>query len=311
MIIIGAGLAGLLAGNMLRRHKPIIYEAQASLPNNHAALLRFRTSKVGDACGITFKKVKVSKAINYDGNLTNYNSIALQNMYSHKVTGEYHPRSIGSLEDCERYIAPENFIEQAAANLNIVYDKECALPNELGMAKRNFPIISTIPMNLIMNIIGWKEKPEFKYLPIWSITAEVPGICNLHQTIYYPGKDIWYRASITGNKLIVECIKDPVDESELTAEQIANMILFDFGIDEVITETKIKYQKYGKLLPIDDNLRKRFMLHLTQNYGIYSLGRFATWRQILMDDCVNDVNVIENMITKQDAYSNNKHWSSK
>ena len=60
MIIYGAGLAGLLAGNILRKYHPKIYEAQSELPNNHSALLRFRTSDVGTACSIPFKRVKVS-----------------------------------------------------------------------------------------------------------------------------------------------------------------------------------------------------------------------------------------------------------
>ena len=46
--IIGAGMAGLLAANMLRHRDPVILEAQKSLPNNHHALLRFRSSVVGD-----------------------------------------------------------------------------------------------------------------------------------------------------------------------------------------------------------------------------------------------------------------------
>jgi hypothetical protein len=66
MIIYGAGLAGLLAGNMLRGRLPVVKEGQSSLPNNHSALLRFRTDKVGTACAIKFKKVKVNKAIKYN-----------------------------------------------------------------------------------------------------------------------------------------------------------------------------------------------------------------------------------------------------
>ena len=49
MIIWGAGLACLLA-NMFRKWSPVVYEKQDSLPNNHNALLRFRTNQVGIAC---------------------------------------------------------------------------------------------------------------------------------------------------------------------------------------------------------------------------------------------------------------------
>ena len=54
--------------------------------------------------------------------------------------------------------------------------------------------------------------------------------------------------------------------------------------------------KYGKLLPIEEKVRKEFILYLTQKYNIFSVGRFATWRQLLLDDIVDDINVIDNMI---------------
>ena len=59
--VIGAGLAGLLAGNMLRHRDPVIHEVQPSLPNNHSAVLRFRSSAVGDVLNIPFQKVKMIK----------------------------------------------------------------------------------------------------------------------------------------------------------------------------------------------------------------------------------------------------------
>ena len=54
MIIFGAGLAGLLSANMMRSHKPTVYEFQSELPNNHGALLRFRSDKVGTATNTFF-----------------------------------------------------------------------------------------------------------------------------------------------------------------------------------------------------------------------------------------------------------------
>ena len=71
MIIYGAGLAGLLAGNMMRSFNPVVKEAQSSLPNNHGALLRFRSDKVETATAVPFKKVRVKKAIKHDGEIIN------------------------------------------------------------------------------------------------------------------------------------------------------------------------------------------------------------------------------------------------
>src|SRR5262245_20189064 len=59
MIIWGAGLAGLLAGTQFQT--ATIVEAGPEGMANHMAVLRFRTSAVGDATGIPFRKVKVYK----------------------------------------------------------------------------------------------------------------------------------------------------------------------------------------------------------------------------------------------------------
>ena len=121
MNIFGAGLAGLLAGNMFRRFKPTLHEAQSKLPNNHGALLRFRTDKVGTACAIPFKKVKVQKAIKYDGKIITEPNLFLSNLYSQKVTGSILSRSINNLDSVDRYISPWELINIMAKNCNIKY----------------------------------------------------------------------------------------------------------------------------------------------------------------------------------------------
>ena len=150
MLIYGAGMGGLLAANMLRRFKPEIREAQEKLPNNHSALLRFRTDNVGIACGIPFNKVKVSKAISYDGKIYNDPSLDFSNQYSEKVTGAILERSIHNLDNSERFIAPLNLIELMALNCNIIYSKEL----EVITNTKESPMISTIPMPVMMEICG-------------------------------------------------------------------------------------------------------------------------------------------------------------
>lgn len=299
LIIYGAGMAGLLAANMLRRFSPVIHEAASELPNNHEALLRFRSDAVSRATGIPFKKVEVTKAIVHNGEFVNPN-IALNNMYSYKVTGECHARSIGDLRPVERYIAPVNFIHQMAKSVAIEYG--CPLT---VITLRDSPIISTIPMPAMMKLCGWPEV-QFKFKTIWSVWLQITQpVIELYQTIYYPSLDLpYYRATITGSRLIIEFSNSPeAPEVPVISEMVAE-ILNDFGIPFFpnIPVPNIKEQKYGKLLPIDNEQRKAFVLALTDKYGIYSLGRFATWRQILMDDVVNDVARIESWITERDAY---------
>ena len=89
MIMIGAGMAGLLAGAMLRGDCERIIEAQDSIPNNHSAVLRFRSTVVADTLNIPFKEVKVMKAVQ-----PWQNPVADAMAYSFKNTGTSSLRSI-------------------------------------------------------------------------------------------------------------------------------------------------------------------------------------------------------------------------
>jgi len=107
--IYGAGLAGLLAGCVFQNAK--IIEAAPRHNISHKALLRFRSSAVGDAVGIPFRKVRVHKGIWFESRFQQP-SIMLANMYSRKVIGKLADRSIWNLDPVDRFIAPEDFIEQ-------------------------------------------------------------------------------------------------------------------------------------------------------------------------------------------------------
>ena len=292
MIIYGAGMGGLLTANMLRRYNPTIKEAQPSLPNNHDALLRFRSDKVAIATGIPFKKVKVSKAIKYEGKLITKPDLFLSNKYSLKVTSAYYDRSISNLEPVHRYIAPLNFISLMSNSLNIEYDK--SLSYETCKDNRE-PILSTIPMPTMMKIIGWPKQPDFKFKTIWSKRALITKPkTSLYQTVYYPSEITdCYRVSITGNVVMAEYISRPTKDGS----DIFNFLKDDFGVKSYeLKDITVSEMKYGKLLPIEEKVRKEFILYLTQQYNIFSVGRFATWRQLLLDDIVDDINVIDNMV---------------
>jgi hypothetical protein len=303
MTIIGAGMAGLVAGHYFSKGptgSPAILEAQPSLPNNHQALLRFRSANVGDVTGIPFKKALVRKSIVNSGQYHSECNPYLANMYSRKVTDEVNGRSIWNMSPAERYIAPGNFISLAAKGLNIWYDYKIEDFNVLaGMAKDD-PVISTMPMPTLMHMSGWPRIPEFKWRPIWSFQAELTEAVDVYQTLYYPQFDVpYYRASITGRRIIIEFLDDPDDPNKSFSE-----VAKDFGIwPSGYCGQSIKRQEYGKLVTSDDNVCKDFMYTMTRDYNIYSLGRFATWRQILMDDVVDDCKVIGRMIGAETSRS--------
>lgn len=112
--VIGAGMAGLFAAAVLRDECDLVLERQSDIPNNHSALFRFKSSVVGDALNIPFKKVSVVKAVHSIGN-----PVADAISYSLKTNGQARLRSIitaqGEVES--RYIAPNDFIQQLRAKV--------------------------------------------------------------------------------------------------------------------------------------------------------------------------------------------------
>lgn len=301
MKIYGAGLAGLLAANVFRKSDPVVYESQASLPNNHTALLRHREVKIAEATSIPFRKVRVTKAINYKGKQFTEPSIPLSNMYSKKVTGAYTPRSIINMDPVDRYIAPPDFIQKLAVGVNIEFGKSITKED---IANNSQPSISTIPMPTIWNMMYPDlGMPNFGFRDITVVTANIDCECDLYQTVYYANPELsLYRMSITGNKVIAEFMFTPDFDMPRHGvrderDYILHFLELDFGITGVdLCNIKTNKNKYGKIKDIDQAIRKRFMLKLTEDHSVYSLGRFATWRNILLDDVYDDCLVIDKLI---------------
>lgn len=297
----GAGMAGLIAANVLRKHNPIVYEAKSELPHNHKALLRFRTDKVSIATGIPFKKVSIRKAIWHDGQLYNESNLKFDNLYSQKVTGTVAKRSIENFHGEVRYIAPHDFIERLAEGVEIEYNHKVEQPSG-GVA------ISTLPMPLNMKISGLADSTMYECKEICSVNffIEEPFV-DVYQTIYDVDENTpFYRLSISGNEGIFEGRKEVIDalsEKDPNFNLVRLILREYFGIkDAEFTIPAKVVQPLGKIIPVDDTARRNNILNLSRERQIYSLGRFATWRQIMLDDVIGDIDVIEK-IMKQDNYN--------
>jgi len=292
MVIIGAGMAGLLAGQMLRRHSPVILEAKTSLPDNHKALLRFRSTAVSDACGIPFRHVRAVKAMYWAGEWFNESNVAANNLYAAKVVGRVIPRSIGSLGTFDRWIAPDDFPKLLAQGLNIQFNTAAEI---IADHKEHEPWVSTVPLPLVANgMLKLKKVPPMNWSPIYVARAELPESVDVYQTLYFPGLEPYYRASISGHTMIVEAMQP------LQTSLNVGMLFRQFGLPEALQPEagwEFSEQKFGKILPTDEKWRKEFIMELTRRNNIYSLGRFATWRNILLDDLVQDVRIIDQLIS--------------
>ena len=291
MLILGAGLAGCIAGLMLPGATII-----ESGPNKttHNALLRFKSLKISSAVGIPFKKVKVYKGIWHNDQSVPLTPRAIA-LYSRKVSDTIAYRSITNLDTVERYIAPQNFHELLKEQLadRIAY----------GQDFRDWysgeAIISTLP--LFVNADTFLDKKitahQTKSAPIFVNRFTIPE-CDVYMTYYFtdPTTAV-YRASITGDQLIIE-------STFKIAREDFNIVKRAFGLSGMTLEQTMynREQALGKIVPMDEKLRRSIIVELTANCNLYSLGRFATWRNLLLDDVYDDINVIKRLVNS-DLYS--------
>lgn len=281
MIIAGAGLAGLITAHAFQGI-PIL-ESSPQPSESHKALLRFRSTVVSDLTGIDFKAVNVRKAI-HDGEHEVMPSIAAANAYALKCIGKVVDRSIWNLESVVRYVAPENFYERLMDSVG--HRVEWNTPVDfIGLRTT---AISTVPLPVVCNALGIDIGEKFELAPITVARFRVPR-CDVYQTVYFPFNNTsMYRASITGDLMIVEFIGEPSGEWY-------PMIARAFGVDDLDPLGNVS-QKYGKIAPIDEKIRRALIPKLTTEFNIYSIGRFATWRNILLDDVVRDAAVVKRLI---------------
>lgn len=286
MKIIGAGLAGLLAGNIFQR--AVLIEAGSREQSNHKAVLRFRSAAVGEAVGIDFRPVTVHKGIWYQRRFVAPN-IQLANFYSQKVINKVLDRSIWHLDPVQRFIAPKDLVAQLAerCGTRIMWDTRATVED----LQHNEAVISTAPMPVLHRLLrGTEPDVEFNFAPIVVKRWLVPR-ADAFQTIYFPDPaHNLYRASITGDLLIAEFVDN-------FTEGLEEELFLAFGLMQTPTPLDFTKQRYGKIAPVDDDWRRSFILNATLQHGVYSLGRFATWRNILLDDVLHDIAVIKRLIS--------------
>lgn len=297
--IIGAGLAGLIAACHFKDAE--ILEA-GKLKANHKALLRFRDQSVSTLTGIPFKEVTVDKAIYGLDGLVTQCTIPLANQYSRKVTGQLSGRSIWNLDRVQRYIAPENFHEQLVERHRGRIFEACPITSLHEAEQALWSTVSTAPLPVILKAAGM-EVPNmtFDRAAISVAKYRIPK-CDVYQTIYFPAAHLRvFRASITGDILIVESIsaENAPRTANLSDEAELSSILFPFGLQDMrldLEPLEKVNQQYGKIVPLPAEQRHAILYELTERFGVYSLGRFATWRNILLDDVAQDISTVDRLI---------------
>jgi len=128
--------------------------------------------------------------------------------------------------------------------------------------------------------------------------------------MYYPDPALpVYRASVMGDVLSIEMVQDMLSvplnmiPELVEAQNLVTMVLDSLGIDAKDVTKLDEGSQLGKIsYAVDDRVRKNWILKLTLDHGIYSLGRFALWKNILQDDVYEDSMKIRSFIESGTHY---------
>jgi len=291
-LILGAGLSGLLAAVAFPEAR--VFESEHKPRAAHRALLRFRSPAVSQFVGIPFRQVRVRKGIWFDG-AYRAPDIRLANWYAQKVTpATLADRSIWNLEPVDRWIAPEELYFMVMERVRARVTLGCA--GTLADLKDG-PVISTIPLPIMLGIAQVTEKVSFAHAPIHVNRYRLQRGTEVHQTVYFPDPDCAvYRASVTGELLTIESMGHAHYHTITPLEELDSVLnaLGLWSAEPELVDTGT--QQYGKIVPLPDPQRKSLLSRLTRNHNVFSLGRFATWRNILLDDVITDLARIRELI---------------
>jgi hypothetical protein len=317
-LILGAGLAGTMMARILADHNPeskrivVVDQRPTQNTKNHWALLRFRDLETARALGVGVEEIEVEKAVYWHGQLHYAADITMNNTYSLKAYGNLANRSLKHLGITKRYLplstpAPLNCewgytvkrIEPGLVTTEDAHGTECEIEYEI--------CISTLPMSTLLWVTRGVEFPkvEWQSEPISVFRKKVNKIrCEVNQTIYFPESRFnIYRATLERGLFIIEYMdmgtESPIDEFE---EVIGCFGLpFSRSLFDEVEPKDFHIQEYGKIVDMDDSLRREIIYQLTDQFNIYSVGRFATWRPLRADQLVKDVYKVERMIKQGQA----------
>ena len=307
--VIGAGISGLIAeGAMLKTfgNDIAVFDSkqEKGLSSGHKAVMRLRNDSIKEYVNCDLRKVKVQKGIFHKGEIYESPNLLLNNRYSLKAYGSLGDRSLLSLGSQDRYLISNirsshiNYIRQGVDQIgdnSLMFSSGSDYPYDI--------CISTIPMPKIIKMCNLKYGIEFKYKSIFVTRAKLSIRSSVNQTLYFTDSRQFmpYRVTIQGQDVIAESM---IGTTDLTFEHC--LTAFGLSYKHISGEDKgfsITEQKFGKIEPIDDNLRRRILMDLTDEFKIYSLGRFATWRSLRIDQVVEDIKKIIMLIkVKHRAY---------
>jgi hypothetical protein len=140
---------------------------------------------------------------------------------------------------------------------------------------------------------------EFKRRNVHVFKFRVAN-CDVFQTLYFPYGNLFYRATLTGEELLLESAEE---DFPLVFDASFHEVLRGFGLQRSDVERISEHnQSLGKIEPLPAERRKALLLALSVEHGIFSLGRYACWRNLLLDDVFEDYFRVKRLMELDSVY---------
>ncbi len=310
-LIVGAGLSGLMMGYLLHNRSHLIIESAKTL--NFDIGTPFYLHAPLDWLPTSWKEIDVHHHC-WDGErFYRIPSLKMMNDYSRKIVGKIVDTSLKFMDgEIKRGFIPElggagqvlrDLFEETkndlllGASLNHL-DSETKTayilaPSGAIRIVHYKNLISTIPLPALLKMLKIEFNHKFVADPITTFFIAVPPseALDSFQVVNITSKhNQFYRASLMGNTIIMETMVDDDDNiQEIVARETAEDIWGVKLLNQQITKSIVRP---GKFHPVDLTARKQLLARLSGEFGIYCLGRYATWSYKRIDHIAQDAQTI-------------------
>jgi len=289
--IVGAGMSGLIAAEVLSANG---FEYSISERRKISDILTepenvyyYHSDNISKIIPVPLKKVEVKKYFYDWGELKFISNINPSILFEY-TSSDHGLMTNSSIQKCGS--SEVGYVEKYDLNLHHILLERHQHKINFGdqidsdiFKKNENIIINTAPLYILDELIKNKDL-EFKDMIDTVYVCEVQGL-SLDNIIVIYSNNGFKRLVATGNKIIIE---NPFhnDIKMVISNLFGSHIQFDVKNESIIR----------KIDRIDEVRRKNVLFQLTKDYGIYNLGRYATWSYKRVDHIVEDAFDVVNMI---------------
>lgn len=271
--ILGSGMTALTAAKYLAKHNPVVLEEGKEPASYTPRPMRFLSPALGDLFDVSFESILYQAAVQ-----PWRNPIADALAYSKKCIGKtWNTNALIGLDGQfqRRYIAPESLFGIMREVVPVQYGAQYVFGQ--------YPTISTLPMPVLMERLGYKHDIEFKTVPSAIVRGQLANF-DAYTKLLLPDPALPASEIRTvGSELEVEIPRPFGDfedwfekwEDDSWRECAYNAAEYIGGA--VVSNVTWEKSERSKLVMINNHERMKFLEFARKEFNIFCVGRYAQW----------------------------------